>query len=56
MAQPQSEGRKTNDAQPLGERTGLESDRQTDKIGAEEQRTPRAKAIGRTFKTPPADE
>ncbi|WP_269715579.1 hypothetical protein [Caulobacter sp. NIBR2454] len=37
--QPQSEGRKQNAAQPLGERSGLISDKKTDQIGKHEQKT-----------------
>ena len=39
MAQPQSEGRKANAAQPLGDRPGLVSDRKTDQIAGQERRS-----------------
>lgn len=35
----QSDGRKQNAAQPLGERSGLVSDKKTDQIGKHEQKT-----------------
>lgn len=36
---PQTSGRKANDAQPLGERAGLVSERQTERSGRKERRT-----------------
>lgn len=39
MSDDRNSGRKANDAQPLGERHGLASDRDTRKVGEHEQRT-----------------
>ena len=54
----QSQGRERNDAQPLGERSGLTSESKTRKVGEHERKTagpdgPSAKAVGDTFKNPP---
>ena len=58
MASPnQTEGRKANDALPLGQRSGDDTDRKAKDQGKREQRSagpdgPDAKAIGDTFKAP----
>lgn len=58
MAQPQSDGRKANDAQPLGELKGLVSDKGVTKTGKKERRSagpdgPDAGVVGQTFKKSP---
>ena len=55
MADQNSEGRKKNDAQPLGERAGTTSKAGTKRVGKAETRSagpdgPRAEDVGRTFK------
>jgi hypothetical protein len=54
--QPNSAGRKANEAQPLGQRSGLVSDHKTDKTGKREAKSagpdgPDGKVIGDTFKS-----
>lgn len=51
----QTPGRKSNAAQPLGERNGLQSDKGTERTGEQSRRQagpdgPDAGAVGRTFK------
>jgi len=58
MADNNTDGRRANSAQPLGERHGLVSDRQTRATGKKEQTTagpdgPDAGVIGETFKKKP---
>jgi len=53
-----TEGRKRNDALPLGERDGLVPERKAKKIAAQEQRSAGpdggdARAVGDTFKRKP---
>ena len=53
---PQTEGREDNAAQPLGDRKGLVSNKQTERTGRESRRKagpdgPSSAAVGRTFKT-----
>jgi hypothetical protein len=55
---PQTEGRKANAAQPLGERTGLVSNKGAKRTGEAERRSagpdgPDAGEISKTFLTPP---
>lgn len=55
MAKENTEGRKANAAQPLGERKGLVSDKQTKKTGKAERHAagpdgPSAEDVSRTFK------
>jgi len=55
MTQNNSEGRKANAAQPLGQREGTVSEERTRKTGLKERKTagpdgPDAKAVGDTFK------
>lgn len=56
--QPNSAGRKANDAEPLGKYPGLKSEKDQDKTAARERRSagpdgPDATEVGDTFKTPP---
>lgn len=55
---PQSRGRKANDALPLGERSGDDSQRKVKVQGRRERRSagpdgPDAREVGDTFKRPP---
>ena len=58
MASPnQTEGRKANDALPLGQRSGGDTDEKVKDQGRREQRSagpdgPDAKEVGDTFKAP----
>ena len=54
----QTEGRKANAAQPLGDRHGVVSDGDAKRTGAASRRAagpdgPDARAVGDAFKTPP---
>ena len=56
MSKLQTDGRKGNAAQPLGDRKGLVSDKATQKTGEASQRKagpdgPSAERVGRTFKS-----
>lgn len=58
MTKPQTDGRKANAAEPLGERSGLVSDKGAKRTGDKSRKAagpdgPDAKAIGDTFKAPP---
>lgn len=55
---PNTEGRKDNAAQPLGDRPGLVSEKDTVKTGKAEQKSagpdgPDAREVGDTFKAKP---
>jgi len=59
MSEPNTDGRKANAAQPLGERRGTSSRAATERVGKAEQKSagpdgPRAEDVGRTFKKPGA--
>lgn len=58
MSNNQSDGRKANAAQPLGERSGLVSDKGTDRTGEKERNSagpdgPDPSVVGDTFKSKP---
>jgi hypothetical protein len=58
MSKPQTEGRKANAAEPLGDRPGLVSKKGTERTGAKSRKAagpdgPDAKVVGDTFKRPP---
>lgn len=58
MTKPQTEGRKANAAEPLGDRPGLVSEKGAKRTGAKSRQAagpdgPDARAVGDTFKAPP---
>jgi hypothetical protein len=58
MSQPNTEGRKANDAEPLGKTPGLKSEKDQERTAERSRRSagpdgPDATAVGDTFKTPP---
>lgn len=57
MAKPQTDGRKENAAQPLGERAGLVSEEDAERTAERSRRAagpdgPDARKVGDTFKRP----
>ncbi|MBX3479024.1 MAG: hypothetical protein KF842_01345 [Caulobacter sp.] len=58
MSQPNSPGRKANDAEPLGKSPGLRPEKEQDRTARRERRSagpdgPDATEVGDLFKTPP---